>query len=105
MDDAPCAVDPARARSEPGVDALCFVELSRAHQQLLDRLLAAQITFRQRWPLVWHLILFADERHPRVDAVLPQRNRRARPGEAPADHDKGGHYTSMCSASPSTRVR
>src|SRR5688572_2775582 len=98
-------VDPAGTRPEYGVDGLLCIELSWPNQQLLDQNFAAQITFRERRSFVWRLILFANQRYPCINAVLPQRDGSARSGEAGAEDHEISHHTSMCSASPSTRER
>src|SRR5918995_932 len=87
LDDPRSRVEPHGADAKPGLDVVFGVEVERADESLLEGDLAAQVLLRKRRPLVGKVKFLADEDDPPLVALLAQRHRGRRPGEARADDD------------------
>src|SRR5437870_4439417 len=106
LQDARGRIDPRRARPEHGLDPMFGVERRWPHQRFVERHLAAQVGFGKRRPLVRRLALATNQDHVAVSALFAQRDGGRGASETRAEDDVPlGHYTSICRASPSTRIR
>ncbi len=82
------------------------VERGRTHQCFFEGDIAAEVRLRKRRPFVRGLGFSADQRHGTVGALLSQRDGGRGASQARADdYVRFSHYTSICSASFSIRVR
>lgn len=105
LDDPLRWVDTYGSRAEDRPDVVVSVERDWAHQRLVEGSIAAKIGLRERRPLVRRLRLGTDQGYGPTGPLLTQRNGGRGAGQARADDDVVRHQTSICSESPSTRVR
>ena len=84
-------VDPRDPGAEPQVDVVGGVPVHGMDVDLLPLGLPLEVALRERRPLVGPLVLLADEDDPTVEALLAERRRRGRAGEARThDHERPG---------------
>ena len=78
-------IDGGRAGPEPELDVVLGVVGGGIHELILEALLAAQVSFRERWPVVGRLSLGPDEQDFPVESFLSQHGRRPGSGQRGAD--------------------
>ena len=106
LHDPLCRVDPRHSCPEHHLDPMFFVERGRSDQRLLEWRITAQVGLGQRRAFVRRFAFGADHDDGAVRSFVAKRHGGGRSGEARADdHVRLGHQISICSASPSMRVR